>query len=133
MKKTFSSALLITLVFLSITAHAQEISNFQATTSGGKVILEWNSGRENGVLGFRVQRSLDGSSFYNVITVDPAGDFQSYRYEDDDLFKGVISTYYYRIEVILRGDRSNYSRTVEVIFVSSNINRTWGSIKALFK
>lgn len=133
MKRILPLVLTVLFGLSAVPASAQEIISFNASASGGKAVLVWNSGRETGVLEFRVQRSLDGFSFYDVATINPMGDFHSYRYEDNDLFKGVISTYYYRIKVTLRGDRSLYSRTVEVAFVSSNINRTWGSIKALFK
>ena len=133
MKKILYLVLTVILSLSVISAYAQEITSFNASASGGKAMLEWNSGRETGVLEFRVQRSLDGFSFYDITAINPMGDFHSYRYEDNDLFKGVISTYYYRIKVVLRGDRYVYSRIVEVAFISSNVNRTWGSIKALFK
>jgi len=115
------------------TVQAQIIRDFTATVDGNRAILQWSSVSEAGVLLYRVQRSFDGTNFHDVANIDPRGDRQDYRYVDDDLFKGQMRTYYYRLEIVMSDGERFYSPVVEVVFDSSNIKRTWGSIKALFR
>ncbi len=131
MKRFLPIALIILVAALPVSA--QVIVDINAEPDGRNAVIEWKSGSERGVVEFRVQRSFDGHSFYTICRVEPAGDNHTYRYIDNDLFKERLQTFYYRIEVVLSGGRTQLSRTVDVTLSFSGIHRTWGSIKAMFR
>ena len=127
------------IFFLVITSAAvlfaggRVISEFSVHTDDGHAVLEWTSGVETGLLSYDVQRSFDGSHFNAINHIDPSGDNHKYRYVDNDLFKGNVSSYYYRISGVLSDNKRYYSETRKITVNSSGINRTWGSIKAMFR
>ena len=122
------------LLLLSVsTAEAQVIRDLSTSVEDQHAILDWDTGLENGVRSFNIQRSLDGHRFHDVATVEPEGNFHHYSWIDNDMFKGQMNTYYYRIEVVMASGRSQYTKVVEVTLVSSGITRTWGSLKAIFR
>lgn len=112
---------------------AEVVRDFTAVTMDNQVVLRWTSGSEEMVSRYTIQRSFDGERFFNIGEVSPIGSGEHYEFTDDDLFKGRVNTYYYRIEVSFSDGRSEYSTTVEVTMSSSGIARTWGSIKAMFR
>lgn len=111
----------------------QVITEITGESSNDQAILEWTTGSEIEVVEFKIQRSFDGVEFHTVKYVEPVGSRHTYRYIDDDLFKERLHTYYYRIETVLSGNRSELTRIIEVILSFSTIRRTWGSIKAMFR
>lgn len=128
--------LIIFLVMISVAvlyAGGRVIRDFSVHTDDGRAILDWTSGVEAGLQSYEVQRSFDGSQFNAISHMDPSGDDHDYRYIDNDLFKGNISSYYYRISGVLSDNKRYYSETRKITVSSSGINRTWGSIKAMFR
>ena len=131
-KNTLLISLLLLLAFTSL--DAQIISEFTATSQDRVAELNWTTGNESGVNEFRVQRSFDGRTFYTIHEEKPNnGANHAYQYVDDDLFKSQIRTFYYRVEVLLKTGNCEYSSTENVTFSFSNIIRSWGSIKAMFR
>jgi len=127
---TLSLLLLMALAQPSI---AQMLESFNATADNHSVRLEWKTLSESGVTGFCVMRSIDGKNFYKICDIEPAGSGQTYQYIDSDLFKDNTRTFYYRLEICLNGGRKIYSRTEEVTLSFSGVQRTWGSLKAMFR
>ncbi len=123
------------LVFSATSAFTADkiIVKFEAYAEDQQAVLEWETASENGVTGFQIQRSVDGARFHTVAAVRPGEPNNSYRYVDDDLFKGRVHTYYYRIAVVKNTGDKLYTNTNIVRLISSNIHRTWGSIKAMFQ
>ena len=124
---------LVIVLVSALPAPAQVIIDITAEADGRNAVIEWSTGRESGVVDFSIQRSFDGRTFYTIARVEPLGDNHTYRFVDDDLFKEMLHTYYYRIEVAFSGGRSQFSPTVDVTLSFSGIHRTWGSIKAMFR
>lgn len=125
--------LLLLLFALAGPASAELIQDFSATGQGQQVYIQWNTADERAVSSFKIQRSFDGKYFHNLTTISPTGSNSSYSYIDSDLFKGSLQTFYYRIEVGLRENRTEYSATERVELAFSGIRKTWGSIKAMFR
>jgi len=128
--------LTICLLFLLLIAQplvAQTLESFTAKAESNSVRLEWKTINEFGVSGFSVLRSIDGKRFYKICDVDPVSAGHTYQYVDNDLFKDNNRTFYYRIEINMSGGRKVYSRTEEVTMSFSGVERTWGSIKAMFR
>jgi len=131
--KQYITFILIIVSATMLLAGPRVIREFSAHAEDGRGILEWTSGIETNVLSFHVQRSFDGLHFNDISNVDPAGDDHKYRYIDNDLFKGNLSSYYYRISAVLSDNKTYYSEVKKITVNSSGIHRTWGSIKAMFR
>jgi len=128
----------ITLILIIISVAALfagnlAIRDFTVHTDDGRAILEWTSGIETSLQTYEVQRSFDGSRFNLISRINPSGNNHEYRYVDTDLFKSNVSSYYYRISGIMKDSKRYYSETKKISVNSSGINRTWGSIKAMFR
>ena len=126
----------ICLLFMLVIAQplvAQTLENFTATAENSNVRLEWKTINEFGVTGFSVLRSIDGKRFYKICDMEPVGAGHTYQYIDRDLFKDDHRTFYYRLEINMNSGRKVYSRTEEVTLSFSSVERTWGSIKAMFR
>lgn len=94
--------------------------SFTAKANNNLVVLNWNTASENNNKGFKVQRSLDGSSFTDVAWVDGHGTTsipQQYTAEDAPLAAG---RYYYRLQQIDFDHNFEFSPIVEVEITKSN-------------
>jgi len=131
--KKYTTILLIIISASALFAGNLAIREFTVHTDDGRAILEWTSGIETSLRVYDIQRSFDGSHFNLVAHIEPSGDNHKYRYVDNDLFKSNISTYYYRISGLMNDNKRYYSETKKITVNSSGINRTWGSIKAMFR
>ncbi len=132
MRNIFAAAA-ITLLLAGLVWAPGVISSFSAYGEGDYVTLEWNSGSEEGLSIYQIERSLDGLDFSVINEVAPQGSNSSYVYEDHDLFKNSTRTYYYRIRASMNNGTSSLSSVQSVTLSFSNIQQTWGSIKALFR
>ncbi|MBM3329019.1 MAG: hypothetical protein FJY67_06040 [Calditrichaeota bacterium] len=128
-----ASGIIILLAAAALWAESRAVQDFRAWVESPEVQIEWTGGSEAGVTTFRLQRSFDGQRFSTIHTAAPTGDGSRYSFTDRDLFKGEPRSVEYRVEVGLIGNRTEWSE-VEIVTLSfSNIRRTWGSIKAIFR
>ncbi|MFC2150405.1 hypothetical protein ACFLQV_02760 [Calditrichota bacterium] len=133
LQRILISILVIIAFAVSSWAADGTITDFAASSQGKSVLVEWHSATEMGIKEYQVQRSYDGNRFYTVATIAPKGDNSSYQHIDDDLYKQTMDTYYYRVEAVRNGGQKEISRVEAVTISFSDIHRTWGSIKALFR
>jgi hypothetical protein len=136
MKNHRPDLITLSLLFLMAIAQpsiAQLLESFSAVADNHSVRLEWSTVSESGVTGFRIMRSIDGRNFYRICDVEPAGAGNAYQYIDNDLFKDNTRTFYYRLEICLTGGRKIYSQIAEATLSFSGVQRTWGSLKAMFR
>ena len=131
--KNILSILLTLCLATAIFADYQVIREFTAEAEDQQAIITWETGAETGVSQFLIERSFDGDRFYEVADVDPMGNNHDYKFVDRDLFKGHTNTYYYRINVKMTNGSSQFSVIGRILMNSSGIERTWGSIKAMFR
>ncbi|RMD93088.1 MAG: hypothetical protein D6814_16085 [Calditrichaeota bacterium] len=68
----------------------------------GNVIVEWTTQKENGILGFKVQRKLDNGQFLVVGFVPAYGDNQGHKYQYVDTV-GQLEGLAYRLELVQSG------------------------------
>lgn len=125
--------LLASMAFTPLPAGAEVISDLTATAYGQQVLLEWTVSPGANPLGFQVLRSFDGRVFQTVAQVPVSPGAAKYTYLDGTQFKSEPRIIYYRIRADLPGGASAYSSTAEVALSFSGIQRTWGSIKAMFR
>ncbi len=110
------------------------ISGFNGYADQARIIIQWNTSVEQGVVGFEVQRSTDGHTFIEIGFLHAQGQGSGYTFIDDSIIAKVSGRdYYYRLKV---RDMEGNSQISDVITVQSSLEvvpRTWGSLKALFK
>ena len=91
-----------------------ELSSFSSNTSGGKVLLSWETQTEINNKGFEVQRSSNSEDWIVVGYVDGKGTSTipgRYEFTDEPSAGG---TYYYRLKQVDFSGQYSYSKTLEV-------------------
>ena len=122
------------LFLTSVVWAGTDINSFEGYDESNRIIIQWSTSYEIEVLGFEVQRSMDGSTFYEIGFLHAQGVGSSYTFIDDSIIAKVSGRdYYYRLKVRLSNGQSEYSDTITVHSDVSGVNHTWGSLKALFK
>ncbi|MBN2365557.1 MAG: hypothetical protein JXL67_05290 [Calditrichaeota bacterium] len=123
---------LFCLLFISLLYANAVIVEWKAEPEQNKIVLQWKTSSEEDVNKFIVERSNDNSHYVNIGEVQARGPGYQYKFEDTNL--GMTnSVFYYRLQ-ILNGDGSfQHTDALTVIPNISNISRSWGSIKALFR
>jgi hypothetical protein len=129
-KYLISFLLIITagLIFAGV-----DLRSFTVKSSGGNVILNWETNIETNLNYFVVQRKTYNGGYVDVGNVSPKGD-RTYEYIDQTAFKTSGQLYVYRLKIVDNDGSTSYSAEVTVAHNSiSSVKRTWGSIKALFR
>lgn len=131
------STILFVCLFSSILFAGAVISEFRADAGMNQVELKWVVTAEQGLKGYRILRSLDGSSFSKVGFVSAEGvtsGERTYKYVDKTVFKSLNRTFYYKIQFVNQDESaSNYEKMVTVSPQISSARQTWGSLKAMFR
>lgn len=135
-----------TLVF-AITAYGfpEVLTYLKGHTETDAIVLEWQSGSEDGVKSYTVERSdINSSNFQEISTITATGSNSSYRYRDGAVNQAgnsgtsggskvpLADLYKYRLKINYDKEIS-YSQTISVTRPSSGVKRTWGMIKEMFR
>ena len=109
------------------------IDKLTAENDNGNIILRWQTGEEEGLIHFVIQRrNMNGDYINNGIAViDPDPD-KRYEFIDKGAYKINEEMYIYRLKIVEESGVS-YSEEVTVLTTPSGVKQTWGSIKALFR
>jgi Secretion system C-terminal sorting domain len=102
-----------------ITPLPVELASFNARTTGGKNILQWQTATEKNNRGFEIERSINSKNYVTRGFVDGNGTTtqpHNYSYSDD----GVNGVVYYRLKQFDFNGSYNYSNSIELNSVSSN-------------
>lgn len=120
------------LMFCSqLQAQALLIQDFRLVTEGADVLLEWEMQTESGVTEFRIFRRFNqDQTKSHVTTLRPNGS-NKYFYLDDDIFKTEGRVIHYELHVIANEKTHKFTRSLS--HNPTSIQRTWGSIKSMFR
>lgn len=122
------------LVLTSVSFGNAEINGFDGYQNDARIIIQWNTSMEQGIVGFEVQRSTDGHTFFEIGFLNAQGQGSGYTFVDDSIIAKVSGrNYYYRLKIRNLDGNSQMSAIIEVQSISPVIKQTWGSLKALFK
>lgn len=101
----------------------------------GKIVIEWTTRVESDVLIFTIQRSVnDSERYYDISDILPHGSGYSYLFIDNTILGLKAEMLYtYRLKVKLKDGTVWYSAPVDIVMSISNVQLTWGSIKAMFQ
>ena len=138
MKNTIFKLLLgVIFIYSTITFAGAVVSEFKAEPATNQVVLKWVVTAEQGLKGYRILRSMDGTAYQKIGFVAAIGvvsNEQSYTFIDKSVFKSSSRTYYYKIQFVnLDGSVNNYEKKVSVSPQISSARQTWGSLKAMFR
>lgn len=86
-----------------------DILNLHADSAGCDVNLAFATGRENNVIKFQLQHSVDGKTFTTIYTFEPKGDSSDYDYKH---LTAVQGTNYYRIVMLEPSGEYTVSKVV---------------------
>ncbi|MBX2991716.1 MAG: hypothetical protein KF749_11190 [Bacteroidetes bacterium] len=124
-------------IFVFVTAFASVIrdGSLNAESRDGNITIRWMSEDESNVSRFVLERKAGvNGAFMTLTEMLPRGNNSSYQFVDESAFRATESIYQYRIKVIFsNGANPVYSGTITVSHRASDVRRTWGSIKAMFR
>lgn len=123
----------VALVLCTTTLRAQNLTlnYFHASPDGSDVIVAWEVPSEAGVTDFRVWRKMNDETQYAYLDhVLPTGAL-NYRFHDYTVFKDDAKTISYKLQVLQNGAVFTYY--TDITHNPTSVQRTWGSIKAMFR
>ncbi|GAA4005834.1 hypothetical protein GCM10022408_16990 [Hymenobacter fastidiosus] len=134
-QKTTLAVLLLVLLGASLALGAT-ITLFQATFDGTNIRLDWEVASEAGVDNYEIWRKANSEpSFTRLTTVSPTAQ-RRYQFLDTNVFRGGAGAagggpFTYKLTV--RTSAGDQSYTTVLNFTTSAVQRSWGSIKSMFR
>ena len=128
---------LIALVFVSILfstlvagAFIQQLS---ARSDSDNILISWQTNQESNLKHFVVMRGTDRDNVSDLAIVAAKGSNSFYEYVDESAYKASDAFYVYQIKIVDTDGTESFSSFISVDHSVSDVKRTWGSIKALFR
>jgi multidrug efflux pump subunit AcrB len=134
--------IILLLLFATVIVFAQNtiLSSFTAKSDGKDVTLQWNTTDESDISHFEIERAALKSTFKYLATEKAHGYASSYTFTDDNVFNKedgqdhtLSSNFMYRIKIVHKNNKFEYSNYVNVVHNISGIQKTWGMIKEMFR
>lgn len=99
-----------------------ELVNFEASPGKDMINLRWQTAKEENFSGFELERSRDGLKFEKIAFLGGRGNVKGafYQFEDRSVNKGL--NYYYRLKMLDKDGKYEYSGIRSAIIPTSNIN-----------
>lgn len=123
---------LLFLFSITIGTHAQGVTldQFLVKSEAANVVVTWQITDESNIAEYKLYRKIDEGAFKMVATI-PANGLGSYAYMDDDIFKNDSQVLTYELQVMKNNRLHKFYTTLS--HNPTAIQRTWGSIKSMFK
>jgi len=119
--------------FCSISAQELVIQQFTASASGSDVMLVWElkPGTQD-VSEYKIERKVNQEPvFIQIYTTSHNSGKTRYEFWDRTIFKDTPKQIHYKLTVMKNGQALSYDTYITVNPTSAQ--RTWGSIKSMFK
>ena len=133
--------LALLLVLGSVAAvYAATLTLFTAAYSGTVVKVDWEVSNEVDVTGFELARKSVTETSYSLVSTTAATGQRRYLYLDTNVFRGTATTgttgtlggpYTYRLTV--RSPAGDQSYLTALVGTPSAVQRSWGTIKSMFR
>lgn len=109
--------------------------SLSARSDGANIIIRWLSEDETGVSKYVLERKAGANGvFTQLAEITPRGNNETYQFVDETAFRLTESLYQYRLKVVFsNGSSPIYYGPISVTHRTSDVRRTWGSIKAMFR
>jgi len=98
--------------------------NFTATLNGKAAQLQWTTSTEINTKNFIVERSIDGTNFHAIGSVNAAGNSTqktSYKFDDASALNAGANKLYYRLQMVDRDGKFTYSKIATVQIVNGKL------------
>jgi hypothetical protein len=108
---------------------------FSAWSDGSNITIRWLSEDETGVSKYVLERRAGANgTFIQLVEIQPRGNNETYQFVDETAFRLTESIYQYRLKVVFGNSAAPiYYGPITVSHRTSDVRRTWGSIKAMFR
>ena len=116
---------------LSANAQALTLNYFHASPDGSDVLVSFEVPTEAGITNFKVWRKIDSESQYTFLDHIPPTGAMTYQYLDYTIFKDNAKNISYKLQVYQNG--AVYTYYTNILHNPTSVQRTWGSIKAMFR
>lgn len=124
---------IIPIFLFAIAVYATTYDYFQGHSEGDNIRLEWKTNDESSLKKIVIERKTPQSSYIEIATIEPKRKNNSfYSYLDESAYKTQDLAFKYRLKFVDNNSVS-YSSEATVASNVSNVKRTWGSIKAMFR
>ena len=138
MLRKVSFLLPLLLLFGALLALGATITLFQASYDNSNVRVVWEVASESGVQNYELYRKANSEpAFTRLTTVAPSGQSR-YQYLDTDVYRGPAGgsgtlggPFTYRLTVRTAAGDQSYTSTLGQ--TPSAVQRSWGSIKSMFR
>jgi hypothetical protein len=118
-------------MYMGVQAQALTLNYFNAAPEGSDVLVAFQLPTEDGVTNMKMWRKMDQETQFTFLDhITPTGALE-YRYLDYTIFKDEPRTITYRLQVYRNGAVYTYHTTI--LHNPTSVQRTWGSIKAMFR
>lgn len=137
LQKASVSLFLLVLLGVSL-AFGATVTLFQASYDNSTVRVVWEVANESGVHNYDLYRKANNEpTFTRLTTISPSGQSR-YQYLDADVYRGPANSssslggpFTYRLTVRTTSGDQSYSSTLGQ--TPSAVQRSWGSIKSMFR
>ena len=109
-----------------------QVTTFKLTPNGADILLEWEMKNEEGVSEFQVYRKINNEPTLTFVANLMVNGSLKYKFLDDDIFKQSGRIIQYELHVIKDGEILKFA-SLPLAHTPTSIQRTWGSIKSLFR
>lgn len=133
MFKFLSLGLTLFLIVASSSIQGQTVllNSFVLQADGADIVISWELQNENGVAEYRIFRRFEDESTLTHVVTLPNSKQGYYTYLDNNIFKQQPKVLFYELQVVVNGQI--YKFTKGLAHNPTSIQRTWGSIKSMFR
>ncbi|SFB75367.1 hypothetical protein SAMN05421780_101283 [Flexibacter flexilis DSM 6793] len=125
---------LFCLVFVAgLTAFDISQSYFSASYQGADVKLDWQIADEGGVSSYEVYRKKASETAYQKLTTVSINGSGNYTFLDDNLYKTDDQAQTISYKLVIHTNSSAYNLFANIQHSPTAVQRSWGSIKSMFK
>lgn len=127
--------LLLVLLLSSLAAAAATVTAFTVGLDGSNVRVEWEVNSEADVTSFDLLRKGSSDPSYVLLTtVSPTGQ-RRYLYTDHNVYRGAAGSgpFSYRLTMHGGPGTAELSYTTTLAQTPSAVQRSWGTIKSMFR
>lgn len=104
-----------------------------ASPSNNQVKITWTTRSEENVASFVVLRSNNDKNYVEMARISPKGTGSQYEYIDRNVMFKDISIFFYKVRAVDQNNKVIEEMSLIVHPSISDIYRTWGAIKAMFR
>ncbi|UOG74107.1 hypothetical protein MTX78_18545 [Hymenobacter tibetensis] len=132
-------SLLLMVLLSALLAFGATVTLFQASYDNSNVRVVWEVANESGVQNYDLYRKANSEpTFTKLSTLSPSGQAR-YQYMDADVYRGAAAgaagtlggPFTYRLTVRTTAGDQSYTSTLGD--TPSAVQRSWGSIKSMFR